>query len=65
MRDLTSDERAAVNALRRIGKRWPKTIKLFSWSGSLVIFDTDDDLADPIHSVLATVPGIINDGGDP
>lgn len=64
-RNLTEIEMKAVRTLQRLGKTWPKTLKLFSWSGSLVIFDVDDDLSDANASVLAKISGIINDGGDP
>lgn len=66
-RDLTPREAKAVAELQALAKRWPKTLKLFSWSGSLVIFDIEH----PSHGVsandevLATVHGIPNDGGDP
>lgn len=65
-RDLTPDEQNAVNTLNRLAKRWPKTIKLFSWSGTLVIFDADDTLSRPGDTELAVINrGIISDGGDP
>lgn len=64
-RILTTEEHRAINALQRLGKRWPKSLKLFSWSGSLVIFDADDDLSRANDTVLAEIRGILNDGGDP
>jgi hypothetical protein len=64
MRELTKDEAAAVAVLDRLAKRWPRTIKLFSWSGSLVVMDSD--MAVGADAVLAEIrSGIINDGGDP
>jgi len=64
-RELNYRERLAVAALQRLARRWPPSLKLFSWSGSLVIFDSDDDLSDANRGVLATIVGIPNDGGDP
>lgn len=64
-RDLTEDERRAIRGLKRLAKTWPKSLKLFSWSGSLVIFCADDDLSDANSSMLDHIDGIPNDGGDP
>lgn len=68
MRDLTDEEQRAVDSLQRLAKRWPQTLTLFSWSGSLVIVSTDMPpaaAADPNDAVLAYIAGIPNDGGDP
>jgi hypothetical protein len=66
--DLTAEERRAVDTLVRLGKRWPPTLRLFSWSGALVI----EDLAGgaPREGRIRTIDGvppirILNDGGDP
>ncbi len=72
-RALTDEERKAIAALKRLAARWPDSLTLFSWSGSLVVFKTDewqdfgalgptdgnagDYIVDSIH-------GIPNDGGD-
>jgi hypothetical protein len=62
-REITPEEQNAINTLVRLGKRWPPTLKLFSWSGCLVVFDVDIEPSN--ETVLAIIPGIINDGGDP
>ncbi len=66
-RDLTAREEKAIADLQRLAKTWPKTLKLFSWSGSLVVFDADQDIhgGRPDQYVLAAIHGIPNDGGDP
>ena len=33
--DLTTEERAAVRALKRLARKWPRSLWLFSASGSL------------------------------
>lgn len=62
-RRLTKAEVDAITALQRLADKWPNTLKLFSWSGSLLVMDanmTPGPLAE-----LAAIHGIPNDGGDP
>jgi hypothetical protein len=61
---LTCAERNAVAALRRLAKRWPKTLTLFSWSGTLAVFKPGDDRTYE-EATVTTIRGIPNDGGDP
>jgi hypothetical protein len=62
-RDLTDEEAAAIRSLKRLAKRWPQTLKLFSWSGSLCVMDND---MEPTNAaILDDIYGIPNDGGDP
>ena len=69
--DLTKEEEAAVRSLKRLAKKWPKSLWLFSASGTLWVmkykpdgeramdgFGVDQDY------VLAKIDGIPNDGGD-
>ena len=63
MRDLTPEEASAIKSLERLAKRWPETLKLFSWSGSLVVMDSDMEPGS--DAVLRWIVGINNDGGDP
>lgn len=69
--DPTAEEARAIRALQRLAKRWPKSLWLFSASGSLNVMraNRDGDRAhvsgggmDPAYS-LATI-NIPNDGGD-
>jgi hypothetical protein len=62
-RDLTPDEEAAIRSLKRLAKKWPQSLKLFSWSGSLVVMDADMPPGEAAE--LASIEGIPNDGGDP
>lgn len=60
---ITIEEQKAMKSLERLSKKWPETLRLFSWSGRLCVFKQDDsgmwcDL--PFHA-----DGISNDGGDP
>ncbi len=62
-RDLTDDEVKAIRSLKRLARTWPKSLKLFSWSGSLVIMDADMPAGN--SAILDHIAGIPNDGGDP
>lgn len=68
---LKPDERRAINSLKRLAKRWPDSLWLFSASGSLCVmkldvdgerYRTPDGGMEPAACV-ATI-GIPNDGGD-
>jgi len=64
--DLSPEEQAAIRALERLAKRWPPSLKLFSWSGTLCVIRADASLLDnPDAQVITTIEGIPNDGGDP
>lgn len=41
--DLTPEERAAVQALKRLAKKWPKSLWLFSASGTLHVMKRAPD----------------------
>lgn len=62
-RDLTPEEARAIKSLKRLAKTWPHSLKLFSWSGTLVIMDSEMENGN--EAVLDTINGIPNDGGDP
>lgn len=63
---FTPDEEAAIRSLERLAKRWPQSLTLFSWSGSLTVVKSDDMGNDGFHSDRThTIFGIPNDGGDP
>lgn len=70
--DLSPEETAAIRALRRLAKKWPASLWLFSASGTLYVMrkgaggekvHTPGGGIDPAYEV-ATVHGIENDGGD-
>lgn len=58
---LTKKEQQAISELTELAKRWPKTLKLFSWSGTLCVFKKD---ADGRNANIDSISGIPNDGGD-
>jgi hypothetical protein len=62
--DLSRTESAAVASLKRLAKRWPNTLQLFSWSGTLYVFKPTPGLTLE-QATVTTVCGIPNDGGDP
>lgn len=68
-RDLTDQERKAIASLQRLGKRWPRTLRLASLDGSLVVQDLRHpgvhslDAAEREAAVVADIHGIPNDGG--
>jgi hypothetical protein len=66
----TDPERAAIGALQRLAKRWPRTLMLLSYDGGLSIIHTADldAIADGYGPerqdlVLASINDIPNDGG--
>jgi hypothetical protein len=59
--ELTMEEQKAIASLHRLAKKWPKSLQLFSWSGSLTVMK-DNDLE---TCVVSNIAGIRNDGGDP
>ena len=72
--DLTTEERAAIAALRRLAKRWPASLTLVSMDGGLQVVRTDayhaingrEFLPGPERQeacVVADIDGILNDGG--
>lgn len=67
---MTADEMRALRDLDRLARRWPSTLTLVSMGGSLHVVHTNDDRFHSEHSpdrsdsVLWTVLGIPNDGGD-
>lgn len=59
---VSVEEQKAIIALKRLAKKWPNTLSLFSWSGSLCVMKRAEDgrLVD-----VGSITGIDNDGGDP
>jgi len=67
MRELTIEEEKVIKSLKRLAKKWPKSLKLFSWSGTLCVMDNTIEL-DNVRAndlIFDTILGIPNDGGDP
>jgi len=71
---LTDEEILAIRALQRLAKRWPATLRLFSWSGSLVVQKPPALIGEAYGEAfdgheryyeVPTIHGIWNDGGDP
>ena len=70
--DLTPEEKLAISRLKSLAKVWPKSLWLFSQSGSLLIMRygedgkevmTDSGIFDQEYIVPANID-IPNDGGD-
>jgi hypothetical protein len=68
--ELTKEERNAVRCLEQLAKRWPESLELFAWAGTLVVLRVPDG-EEPAHKhsmterVVARILGIRCDGGDP
>jgi hypothetical protein len=65
---VTEAEKRAIEAFQRLASRWPESLTLFSWSGTLCIVRSEDDLydgGDPDAAVITTIEGIPNGGGAP
>lgn len=73
MIETTPAERRAIRSLERLAKTWPKSLMLFSWSGSLCVIKKNEDGSTPMDDsgwmdqdrIVADICGIDNDGGDP
>lgn len=70
MMRLTETEKKAIKDLEALAARWPESLLLFSWSGSLtVIKNRSSDYQDykkmMEDQTVATIYGIPNDGGCP
>jgi hypothetical protein len=70
--ELTINEKRAIESLKALARRWPKSLWLFSASGTLCVMKKntmgkrvylDSDGTDPDYKV-DTIQGIDNDGGD-
>jgi hypothetical protein len=68
----TDEERRAIASLRRLARRWPESLWLFSASGNLMVMRARQDGShaklsnngvDPDY-ILGQIYGIPNDGGD-
>jgi hypothetical protein len=59
---ITKEEQRAIRTLKQLAKKWPDTLMLFSWSGSLCVMKKD---VGGLKAVIETIHGISNDGGDP
>lgn len=73
--ELTKEEEAAISALKKLAKKWPKSLWLYSASGSLNVMRKTEDgkfafrggrFGEGFDSeyVIETITGIDNDGGD-
>ena len=59
---ITPEEAAAIQSLKRLARKWPRSLCLFSWSGTLMVVKRNS--AD-IDAEIATIEGIPKHGGDP
>lgn len=69
--DITKKEESAVNALRKVAKKWPKSLWLFSASGTLCVMKYKSDRTRGItrfggvdQDYIVDTIDIANDGGD-
>lgn len=69
-RDLTPEEKRAIRALQRLAKTWPKSLWLFSGSGTLWVMKYDEHGSRVLDGTGADSKYIVdkvnidNDGGD-
>lgn len=66
-KELTAEESAAVASLKRLAKRWPKSLSIVSADGALVVMRSADRIGDDDSlnqdAVVAEIRGIPNTGG--
>ena len=60
---LTPKEMAAIRALEKLARSWPKSLTVYSWAGSLCALKKGQD--GRLCLLDADLRGIPNDGGDP
>jgi hypothetical protein len=56
-------EEAAIIALEKVASRWPRSLRLFSRSGTLEVQRNDGSPPNDAEAIV-TIIGIPNDGGD-
>jgi hypothetical protein len=67
---LTREERLAIATLQRLAKRWPKSLWLYSGSGTLNVMRMDEDGREAMRGegvdsdYVVDEIDIRNDGGD-
>lgn len=70
--ELAREEIVAIRRLKNLAKRWPKTLWLFSGSGTLHVMRAGPE-GEQVHTpsggvdqefAITAVDGILNDGGD-
>lgn len=68
---LTKEETAAINTLKRLAKKWPKSLWLYSASGTLWVMRHDENGEKAMNHLSGfdgdaaiTSIDIPNDGGD-
>ena len=59
---LTVEEQKAIASLKRLAKKWPDSLLLFSFNGSLTVHKYDEA---GIPCEASNIHGIWSDGGDP
>jgi hypothetical protein len=59
---ITPREEKAIKALKALAKTWPKSLNLFSHSGTLCV---TKEGSEGIPILVDSISGIRNDGGDP
>ncbi len=66
----TPEEAAAIRSLRRLARKWPKTLGLFSWSGTLYVIRLPEHTNGLLQEdgkplLVGDSIRITNGGGDP
>lgn len=67
---VTPEEESAIKSLKRLARKWPKTLRLVSMGGQLHVVHTNDermqseDSIERGEAVIEDIHGIPNDGGD-
>ena len=69
--DITKEEELAIKVLKRVAKKWPKSLWLFSASGTLCVMKKNADGQTMMLPTLGVDPDYVvdtidieNDGGD-
>lgn len=68
--ELTPEEERAIASLKRLARKWPRSLTLVSMGGTLSVVRTNDERFDSPsgidrqEAIVADIGGIPNTGGD-
>lgn len=59
---ITDEEERAIRALKRLARKWPQSLRLFSCPHTLIVTKADSDGR---QASITSIENIATDGGDP
>jgi len=62
---VTKEEVKAMKALERLSKKWPNSLQLFGWAGTLTVLKKNEEDKFVCVDGICNLRGMYCDGGDP